>query len=62
MQKKQNNYIKNYIYNLCGKEAKSNNKVMYPLRQHFGRKNKRKENNEHSGSYALLAVPVVYGS
>ena len=43
MQKKQNNYIKNYIYNLCGKEAKSNNKVMYPLRQHFGRKNKRKK-------------------
>ena len=25
-------------------------------------KGKRKENNEHSGSYALLAVPVVYGS
>jgi len=43
MQKKQNNYIKIYIYNLCGKEAKSNNKVMYPLRQHFGRKNKKKK-------------------
>ena len=44
MQKKQNNYIKNiYIYNLCGKEAKSNNKVMYPLRQQFRRKNKRKK-------------------
>ena len=36
---------------------------MYSLHQLFGRKNKkRKENNEHSGSGALLAVPVPHGS
>ena len=63
MQKKKNNYIKIYIYNLCRKEAKTNNKVIYSLHQLFGRKNKkRKENIEHSGSGALLAVPVPHGS